>query len=99
MRELDYYAKLLERGTISRRVFMGRALALGATFAMATSMASTAAKAAPKKGGRLRLGITGGRTGDTLDPAQILDTYMTMVRFENLSRATPTITHRFTTIT
>ena len=85
MRELDYYAKLLGRGTISRREFMGRALALGATFTMATSLASTAAKAqTPKKGGRLRLAATGGATSDTLDPAQILDTYMTMVSFGQL---------------
>ena len=81
MKELDFYARLLKHGNISRREFMGRAAAVGATFAMATSMASTAAMAAPKKGGRLRLGITGGGSGDTLDPAQILDTYMTMVSF------------------
>ncbi len=84
MKELDFCTKLLEDGKISRREFMGRALALGATFAMATSIASTAAIAEPVKGGRLRVGLTGGATGDTLDPAQILDTYMTMVSFGQL---------------
>ena len=82
MKELDYYSRLLTLGKISRREFMGRAVALGATTALASSMASRAVKAAePKKGGRLRQSLTGGGTGDTLDPAQILDSYMINVSF------------------
>ena len=84
MKELDFYAKLLEHGKISRREFMGRAAALGVTVGLASTLAGKAIAATPKKGGRLRLGITGGGSGDTLDPAQILDTYMTMVSFGQL---------------
>ena len=84
-RRLSWLEGRLRDGKISRREFMGRALALGATFAIATSIASTALQAqTPKKGGRLRLATTGGATSDTLDPAQILDTYMTIVSFGQL---------------
>ena len=84
-RRLSWLEERLRDGKISRREFMGRALALGATFAIATSIASTALQAqTPKKGGRLRLATTGGATSDTLDPALILDTYMTMVSFGQL---------------
>lgn len=69
--EITYYAKLLEIGKISRREFIGRAVALGATTALATTMASKALKAAtPKKGGHMRIGIGAGsdvgfaRSGD-----------------------------------
>jgi peptide/nickel transport system substrate-binding protein len=85
MRELDYYCKLLELGRISRREFIGRAVALGATTALATSMANQAVQAAePKKGGRLRTALTGGSTADSLDPATILDAYMIGVSFGQL---------------
>ncbi len=85
MKQLEYYANLLTLGKISRREFMGRAAALGATTALATSLAGGAVKAAePKKGGRLRVGLTGGATSDTLDPAQILDSYMINVSFGQL---------------
>jgi peptide/nickel transport system substrate-binding protein len=77
MSELKYYSNLLTLGKISRREFMGRAVALGATTALATSMAGKAAMAAePKKGGRFRLALTGGATSDDIDPATTLDTYM-----------------------
>lgn len=39
MGEINHYAKLLERGAISRREFIGRAVALGATLTAATTMA------------------------------------------------------------
>ena len=79
MNELNHYCKLLEGGKISRRDFMGRALALGATAALASSMAAKAVMAAPKKGGRLRLGIGHGSTTDTLDAATFLHLYMQTV--------------------
>ena len=48
---------------------MGRAVALGATVSMAATLASKAAKAAPMKGGRFRVGYGHGSTADSLDPA------------------------------
>ncbi len=80
MKELAHYAKLLELGKITRREFMGRSLAAGATVAMASTMASKALKAAAaKKGGQFRVGIGHGATADSLDPATTLDTYMQTV--------------------
>ncbi len=85
MRKLDYYAKMLGLGRISRREFMGRAAAAGATVAMASTLASKALKAAtPKKGGRLRLGVAGGSTTDSLDPATIPDTMPMNISFGQL---------------
>ncbi len=85
MKALDYYSKLLTLGKITRREFMGRAMALGATTALAASMAGKAAMAAtPKKGGRFRIALTGGSTADSLDPALINDTYMINVLFGQL---------------
>ena len=84
MKQLEFYAKLLEHGRISRREFIGRAVALGATVGLASTMAGKAIAATPKKGGRLRVAITGGGTGDVLDPAQTLDSYMINVSFGQL---------------
>ena len=62
-------------GNISRRGFMTGAVALGATLAGASTIVEQAMAATPKAGGRLKIGITGGSTSDTLDPGQILDAF------------------------
>ena len=57
MSELDYWNGRLLKGAISRREFMGRAAALGASsLAISTMLASADALAAetPKKGGVLQ---------------------------------------------
>ena len=82
MEKLDKLKRMLASGTIDRREFMGRALAAGATVALASTLASTALKAAtPKKGGKLRIGIGAGSTTDTLDPATFTDNYMQFVGY------------------
>ena len=80
-------------GRIGRRDFMTAAIALG----FSTTAASTVfnkAWAAAKKGGRLRIGTTGGATSDVLDPGLILDSYMINVLFgqvrNNLSEVSAT---------
>ncbi len=72
-----------ERG-VTRREFMQRALAAGATVAAATSVFESALAAEPKKGGHFRQALTGGATTDVLDPAQTLDSYMINVSFGQL---------------
>ncbi len=67
-KELEY---LLTRGGLSRRDFIGRAAALGVTTAMASTMFAGSALSAPKKGGRLRLGIAGGSTTESIDTATL----------------------------
>ena len=81
MKELDHYTKLLQRGEISRREFVGRAVALGATAMAATTIAGKAVQAAPKRGGRLRVGIGAGSTTDSLDPATYLQNFTQFLGF------------------
>ena len=74
----------LAAGTVTRRSFMVHALALGVSLTSASAFLSRAEAATPKKGGRLRAGVTGGATSDTLDPGQILDLYMLQLQFGQL---------------
>ena len=79
MSELDYWNGRLLKGAISRREFMGRAAALGASsVAISTMLASADAIAAetPKKGGVLRLGLGGGSTTDSIDVTSYNDSVM-----------------------
>ncbi|MDE0202086.1 MAG: ABC transporter substrate-binding protein [Rhodospirillaceae bacterium] len=70
---------LAMKSGMTRRGFMQRALALGATTALATTLADKAFAAEPKKGGRFRCGLGHGATSDSLDPATFLDLYMQTV--------------------
>ena len=82
MKQIRHYAMLLQEGKISRREFMGRALALGATAAFATSLAGKAVQAAtPKKGGTLRIGIGAGATTDSVDPGTFLQSFTQFLGF------------------
>ena len=69
----DDLARLLEQidaGGLSRRAFLNRSVALGATAVLARTFAGSAAQAEePKQGGTLLMGMGGGETTDTLDPA------------------------------
>ena len=74
MPDLKQLEHLLTRGKITRREFMTRVSALGLMAAVSPALLVTPAKAAtPKKGGRLRLGMAGGSTTDSLDPATMTD--------------------------
>jgi peptide/nickel transport system substrate-binding protein len=55
-------------GKVSRRDFMRLAMAAGLSAAAAGTMFTRAARAAPKKGGTLKIGVGHGATTDTLDP-------------------------------
>jgi peptide/nickel transport system substrate-binding protein len=58
------------KGKMSRREFVGRAGAMGVSAAVAGTMLTSAARAAdPVKGGLLRVGMQGGSSTDSLDPA------------------------------
>ena len=70
MSEVQYLADQLRRGRLSRREFIGRAIAVGLTLPVASALATqTVRAAAPKKGGTFRLGIADFATSDSLDPA------------------------------
>ncbi len=79
MTELDYWNERLRRGAVSRREFMGSAAALGASsLAISGMLANAEAIAAetPRNGGVLRLGLAGGSTTDSLEPASWTDSVM-----------------------
>ena len=74
-KELEYLSKRVAAQKLSRRHFMGRAAALGLTAAGANTMLSSAVYAAgPVKGGTIRVGVPGGSTTDSLDPATTTNT-------------------------
>ena len=72
MTDLDQKLKLAEkmaaRGKVSRRDFIQLALAAGMTVAAADKLFVTAARAEPKKGGRLRMGLGHGATRSRIEP-------------------------------
>jgi len=68
--ELKYLLQRAAQGKFSRRGFIGRAGALGVSAAMANTMLASAARAqGPQKGGTLRMGMQGGESTNSLDPA------------------------------
>ncbi len=68
--ELKHLVERAARNLHSRRDFLGRAAALGMSAAAANVMLSSAVRAAgPQKGGHLKLGLQGGESTNSLDPA------------------------------
>lgn len=62
--------RMFNQGQISRREFLARMSAIGASAAISPVLFSTSTDAmTPKAGGRLKIGLSGGSTIDTLDPA------------------------------
>jgi peptide/nickel transport system substrate-binding protein len=68
-------------GNIGRREFITRVTALGAAAMLPAFFSATPANAAPKKGGRLRIGCGGSSLTDTLDPANVTDIMAPLVSF------------------
>ena len=68
-KQLEYLSRKVVTGVMSRREFFGRAAALGFTAAFANTLLATASRAAPQTGGTFRMGLQGGSTTDSLDPA------------------------------
>ena len=79
MNELGDLKIKLQAGNLSRREFMGRAAALGASTAVISGLLASAdayAAETPKKGGLLRLGLGGGSTTDSIDVTSYTDSVM-----------------------
>jgi peptide/nickel transport system substrate-binding protein len=72
MSELTRLLELFEHNKITRRQFINQAAALGLSAALSpTIFSGRAHAAAPKEGGRLSIGCTGGSTTDSMDPATL----------------------------
>ncbi|QFT57316.1 Oligopeptide-binding protein OppA precursor [Sulfitobacter sp. THAF37] len=69
--QLKHMTGQVAKGLMTRREFVGRAAALGVTAAVANSMLAdrAAAQDAPKRGGTIKLGSSGGESTNTMDPA------------------------------
>ena len=68
------------RGRIGRREFIGRAMSAGMTLMAANTLfAGSVAAQEPMKGGNLRLGISGGASTDSLDPASYAGSFNFLV--------------------
>ena len=88
--ELRYLAARAARGLLDRRAFIGRAAALGVTGAMANSLLASAAKAqGAVRGGHLSVGLVGGESSNSLDPALA----MSQVPYFNIRTAADTLTN------
>ena len=66
-------------GLLSRREFISRAGALGVGTAAALALLGDRVFAQPQKGGTLKMGLGGGESTNTLDPALSLSQYMFFV--------------------
>ncbi len=67
---LGHLSREVARGRLDRRAFLGRAAALGVGAGLANALIAGAARAqGPVRGGTLRLGMQGGQSTDSLDPA------------------------------
>jgi peptide/nickel transport system substrate-binding protein len=69
-RQLDWMIDRARKGSMTRREFVGRSTALGVSAALATALYSKSALAQEaKKGGVIRVGMQGGESTNSLDPA------------------------------
>jgi peptide/nickel transport system substrate-binding protein len=71
----DYFFRQFVEGRMSRREFMGRMAATGASVALInTLVAGRASAMTPKMGGRLVVGTEGAQAADSLDPTKFYST-------------------------
>lgn len=68
-KELELLSSKVTAGKMTRREFMSRAAALGVSAAVASSMLAQPAKATPVAGGTYRMGVQGGESTNSQDPA------------------------------
>jgi len=68
--QLDRIIEATRRGRMSRREFISRTTAMGISAGLASALYGKAAQAQePKKGGIMRMGMAGGESTNSLDPA------------------------------
>ena len=68
--QLDQMIARVRKGAMTRREFVGRTSAMGVSAALAGALFTKAAHAEePKKGGIIRVGMQGGESTNSLDPA------------------------------
>lgn len=96
MNKLEDLKQMCLAGKMSRRKFIGRAAALGITAAVSQSFLVnplSAATSEPRRGGRLRLGTSGGSTTDSIDPAASFDLMSQQLTYGQLGNSLVEINH------
>ena len=94
MLELKQLQQWLSDGRITRREFVARASVLGLTAGLSTTFLGDQAFAGtPKKGGRLRMGITDAATSDSLDPATLTSIHASVLTWGQLRNNLVEIDH------
>ena len=94
MLELKQLQQWLSDGRITRREFVARASVLGLTAGLSTTFLGDQAFAGtPKKGGRLRMGITDAATSDSLDPATLTTIHASLLTWGELRNNLVEIDH------
>jgi peptide/nickel transport system substrate-binding protein len=79
MLKFEKFERLFKEGHITRREFLAQASALGIAATLSPMLFSNTARAStPKRGGRLRLGMAGGHTTNSMDPVTYNDIMMQM---------------------
>jgi peptide/nickel transport system substrate-binding protein len=92
---LEELETLYTNGKITRRNFISRISALGLLAAVSPALLAVPAKATtPKKGGRFRLGLAGGSTTDSLDPATITDMMLQVINQGQIRNTLVEIDHK-----
>jgi len=94
---LEKLEKLFLLGKLSRREFFTRVAALGATAAISQSFLVNhvfADTLQPRRGGRLRLGTSGGSTTDKIDPAASFDLMSQQLVYGQLGNSLVEIDHK-----
>lgn len=66
---LDRMIAAAKAGRMARREFVARTTAMGVSAGLASALFTKAAHAQPKKGGLIRMGMQGGESTNSLDPA------------------------------
>ena len=98
MSKIKELERLLSQGNISRREFITRTSALGVSAVLAPTLLKRKAHAAtPKKGGRFKIGITGGSTTDSMDPGTLTSNMNQNVNWQ-IRNCLVEIDHKFNAI-
>ncbi|MEM6636553.1 MAG: ABC transporter substrate-binding protein [Pseudomonadota bacterium] len=79
-RQLKYFLSQTAKGRMGRREFLGRASALGIASLTASALLTRSVHAeGPRMGGTLKVGIQGGSSTDSLDPATATNSTATQI--------------------
>jgi len=85
--KLEQLKGLAAKGKINRREFVQYAMAAGVTAAVAEKAFISSARAEPKKGGTMKIGLGHGATTDTLDPGTYPDQFTGTALWGTLSNS------------